>query len=98
MQGCLSTNGKQMGTVAFVSAYPTHQISCNTKAGVTEQRWLGLMHRRSETACIAQLLVWLLQRGFLMWLCSGVDRNCLSWWSFVLELLGAVSMFCFLLG
>lgn len=78
MQGCLSVNREQMGTVAFVSTYPTRQLSRSTKAGVTQLRWPELVRGRSETACAAQLLAWLLQRGFLMWLRSGVAGNCLS--------------------
>lgn len=61
MQGCLSINGEQMATVAFVSTYPTRQLSSSTKAGVTQLRWAGLVRGRSETACTAQLLAWLLQ-------------------------------------
>lgn len=78
MQGCLSVSGEQMGTAAFVSTYPTRQLSCSTKAGVTQLRWPGLVRGRSETACVAQLLAWLLQRGFLTWLHSGIAGNCLS--------------------
>lgn len=78
MQGCLRVNGKQMGTAAFVSTYPIRQLSCRTKAGVTQLRWPGLVRGRSETACVAQLLVWLLRRGFLMWLQPGIAGNCLS--------------------
>lgn len=78
MWGCLSVNGEQMGAVAFVSTYPTRQLSCHTKAGVTQLRWPRLVCGRSETACVAQLLAWLLRRGFLMWLHSGVAGNCLS--------------------
>lgn len=76
MQGCLSVNGEQMGTAAFVSTYPTCQLSGGTKAGVTQPRWL--VRGRRETACAAQLLAWLLRRGFLMWLRSGGAGNCLS--------------------
>ena len=78
MQDCLNINREQMGTAAFVSTYPTRQLSCSTKAGVTQLRWPGLVCGRSETVCVAQLLVWLLWRGFLMWLHSGVAGNCLS--------------------
>lgn len=28
MQRCLNITREQMGTVAFVSTYPTHQLSC----------------------------------------------------------------------
>lgn len=77
-QECLSVSGEQMGTVAFIAAYLTCQLSCNTKAGVSQRRWPGLVCGRSETACIAQLPAWLLRRGFLMWLRSGEAGNCLS--------------------
>lgn len=60
MQGCLSINGEQMGPAAFVSTYPTHQLSCSTKAGVTQLRWPGLVRGRSEAA---QLPAWL--RGWV---------------------------------
>lgn len=78
MWGCLSIHGEQMGTLAFVSTYPTCQLSSRTKAGVTQLRWPRLVCGRSETACVAQLLAWLPQRGFLMWLLSGGAGNCLS--------------------
>lgn len=97
-QGCLSVSGEQMGTMVFVAAYLTCQLSCNTKASVTQQRWPGLVRGRSATACVAQLLAWLLRRGCLMWLRSGEAGNCLPGQSFVSELLGTASTFCFLLG
>lgn len=42
-QGYLSVDGEQMGTEAFASLYPVYQLSCGTKAGVTQLRWSGLM-------------------------------------------------------
>lgn len=95
MQGCLSTTKKQMGAVAFVSPYPTRQLSCGTRAAVTRP---GLVCGRLGTAHKAQLLAWLPQRGLLMWFLSGVDGNCLSWQSFVPEPSGTATVFCFLLG
>lgn len=75
MKGCLSITGEQMGTVAFVSTYPTRQLSCGTRAAVTKP---GLVRGRSDRAHMAQLPAWLPQRGLLMWFRSGVDGNCLS--------------------
>lgn len=56
MQGCLSITREQMGAVAFVSSYPTRQLSCGTRAGVDQARagaWEVGQGPHGPAACLA---------------------------------------------